>query len=702
MADAKLDIELRAKDEASRAIRNVGKAGEETAEKLNRGLIKSLIATGIKLAAIIGAARLAASGIRAITSDFGSAGDELNKLSEKLGVSVEDLSALKGEAELASIPFATMTTGVRFLAKNLVDFKRGAGEAKLAFEDLGLSASDFAGLGIQDVIGLLADRFAELKDGPEKTAAAMRIFGRAGADLIPFLNQGSEAIREQRKDIERLGGVLTKDQAQAATLYEDSMTRLTIASRGLRDEIGSKVVPVITGFTEGLLYLLRPAQEVEEEVERIAERVRGFTTDLRSFLDAAATARSQGDLVAEVEAVDTLVQEYERALERMEALNTNLVSFHEIAAQVPADQVEALRQQLAEMDALTEVRGPDGLTQITVSRAAAFEALRTVLGRLVKRQRELHDVEIPEQEAAEQAKVLAEERATAQEKFNASLAETKQSLRDEIALMKVGEGSRKAARVVLQAQRAAQKQGVELSKEEAAELLRLAQALDLVSRERKKAEVTPPDPTFLQALRGELTEIKKGLDDVAQRGREVAQDLVYALGSALDNGFFKVIEGGFESTRRLFKELLADILKGFAQIAARQATAGLISGAIGLVPGLAQGGIVPGNLKATVPVHAYQGGGVATSPQLALFGEGGGPGEAFIPLGPNRKVGVELRGEGGGSASNVNLTLNVQALDAQSFSTYLNRPQNVAMLKNLVVNAVNSDDGFHRAINRRR
>lgn len=55
-----------------------------------------------------------------------------------------------------------------------------------------------------------------------------------------------------------------------------------------------------------------------------------------------------------------------------------------------------------------------------------------------------------------------------------------------------------------------------------------------------------------------------------------------------------------------------------------------------------------------MPLQMYANGGVATSPQVAIFGEGTTP-EAFVPLPDGRSIPVTVSGQGGG----VNVTVNV-------------------------------------------
>jgi len=67
------------------------------------------------------------------------------------------------------------------------------------------------------------------------------------------------------------------------------------------------------------------------------------------------------------------------------------------------------------------------------------------------------------------------------------------------------------------------------------------------------------------------------------------------------------------------------------------------------VPTFAEGGVM--GPSGPIPMRAYAGGGVAHTPQLALFGEGSGP-EAFVPL-KGGAIPVQMNGNGGGTSVSV-------------------------------------------------
>lgn len=89
----------------------------------------------------------------------------------------------------------------------------------------------------------------------------------------------------------------------------------------------------------------------------------------------------------------------------------------------------------------------------------------------------------------------------------------------------------------------------------------------------------------------------------------------------------------------------------------------------GAIP-FANGGIMTG--KGSMPLKAYAKGGIANSPQLALFGEGS-MAEAFVPLPDGRSIPVTMRGDlsgaGGGGAPIVNINISVVEGDEQTASS---------------------------------
>jgi hypothetical protein len=75
------------------------------------------------------------------------------------------------------------------------------------------------------------------------------------------------------------------------------------------------------------------------------------------------------------------------------------------------------------------------------------------------------------------------------------------------------------------------------------------------------------------------------------------------------------------------------------------------------VAAFADGGIMTS--QGSVPLNAYANGGIANTPQVALFGEGRMP-EAYVPLPDGRSIPVTMKGgqpAGGGNSVTVNVSV---------------------------------------------
>jgi phage-related minor tail protein len=116
----------------------------------------------------------------------------------------------------------------------------------------------------------------------------------------------------------------------------------------------------------------------------------------------------------------------------------------------------------------------------------------------------------------------------------------------------------------------------------------------------------------------------------------------------------------FTKTGKLDFTAMADsIISDLIRIAIQQSVTRPLAQAMGLFS-FADGGIMSSAGK--VPVNAYASGGIANSPQLALFGEGR-MNEAFVPLPDGKSIPVSLQG-GGGGAVTINQPLVINAPNA--------------------------------------
>lgn len=139
----------------------------------------------------------------------------------------------------------------------------------------------------------------------------------------------------------------------------------------------------------------------------------------------------------------------------------------------------------------------------------------------------------------------------------------------------------------------------------------------------------------------------------------------------------KLTETALSETDNFTQLTSSTILQGFNAMLTN-ATAGLFTFAAALKSAelastigsaFANGGIMTSNGE--VNLHKYASGGIATSPQLALFGEGSMP-EAYVPLPDGRSIPVSFRGNGTGDSvggNNISIVINVSNTNNTSTET---------------------------------
>jgi len=223
-------IKLTAEDKTGRAFTSLRGRLSKTGKSL--GGLKMLA-----LAAMAGLGKLATSGL--------TAADEIDKLSKATGFSISALSELKHAADLSGVGFTELTTGMTKMQKSLDDADRGLSTAKDALDAMGLSIGDIKGLEPDRQFEIIAGAIAGIEDPTKKVATAMNIFGRAGAKLIPMLNEGEDGIKAMREEAVDLGGVLSQDMVDASADAKDAWARLKTAASGVVNKLTAALAPAL-------------------------------------------------------------------------------------------------------------------------------------------------------------------------------------------------------------------------------------------------------------------------------------------------------------------------------------------------------------------------------------------------------------------------------------------------------------------------
>lgn len=247
---------------------------------------------GTAFAAVAAAGAAAAVALGYAVKQAADHADQLSKTAQKIGVATEALSRLEWAAKLSDVSLEQLSTGLGRLSRNMLDVASGTtGPAKVAFDALGIAVTDATGQlrASDEVFAEIAEKFSLMEDGSTKTALAMSLLGRSGAEMIPLLNMGSKGLADMAAESDRLGQTISTETGRAAEEFNDNLTRLNAVMGGLVNRIMADVVPGLADLTATL---------ADPQFQKAASDTVGFFIGLVNVLAQAVTlARELADVL---------------------------------------------------------------------------------------------------------------------------------------------------------------------------------------------------------------------------------------------------------------------------------------------------------------------------------------------------------------------------------------------------------------------
>lgn len=246
-------------DEAEKSMQKTEKSAESVASKLG---------SGIKTAAKWGAGLVAAS-TAATTAIFGLAtkatetADEIDKMSQKIGISnkaYQEWSYVMGQN---GMDVSKLQTGMKTLVTQMDMASSGTKSATENFDKLGISIYDASG-GLKDQETILNETMhalADMENGTEKARLATELFGKAGIEMMPMLNQGSGAMDELTQRAHDLGLVMSDEAVSAGVVLGDTMDDVKKSFGMIGTQLGVAVMPLVQKFADKILNIMPVVQK---------------------------------------------------------------------------------------------------------------------------------------------------------------------------------------------------------------------------------------------------------------------------------------------------------------------------------------------------------------------------------------------------------------------------------------------------------
>lgn len=176
--------------------------------------------------------------------------DQTSKLSARLGMTYGEFSGLALAGDLAGVSMDTIAAAATKADVAFVKAAGGSATAVAAFERIGLSVDQLNGLSASERFDAIAQAISELPTEAERAAAAVQLFGRSGAQLLPLFAGGAEGIAQARAEAERFGLALTNAQGQDVEAMNDAFTRAQKAIQGVVQQVVAYLAPAVRSVTD--------------------------------------------------------------------------------------------------------------------------------------------------------------------------------------------------------------------------------------------------------------------------------------------------------------------------------------------------------------------------------------------------------------------------------------------------------------------
>ena len=198
---------------------------------------------GAGLAKVGAAISVAGAGLALAIREQINAADSMEEMSQKFGVPVEELSRLGYAAELNGVSLDLLGTSLGQLSKKMDEAMKG-GKAADLFDDLGIAVTDADGRmrSTEAVLSDISEVLSKMPPGAARTALAMKLLGKSGAQMMPMLEGGAESLRDLAAEAEAMGLVISADTAAAAGKFNENLDRLHKVASGLAMVIAARLL----------------------------------------------------------------------------------------------------------------------------------------------------------------------------------------------------------------------------------------------------------------------------------------------------------------------------------------------------------------------------------------------------------------------------------------------------------------------------
>jgi hypothetical protein len=254
-------------------LEKLGLAAKQTAGDVR-------VLTGLQLGtAFVSAVRAVATSFTQFTAGAAASIDSTSKLSRSLNVTFGELQRLQLAADLSGASSEQLANAFTRAQVTITKAAQGSPEAARGLRQLGLSIDELQGLSSTQQFQAIATAIAEIENPAQRAAAAVSIFGKSGAQLLPTFQELGANLQDADNFFSGFRSQLTATDAKGIENINDAFTRTQAAVTQTAALVLAKLEPALTAGA-------RAVQEFVQNLD-IDQAAAGVSRALESMSSAA-------------------------------------------------------------------------------------------------------------------------------------------------------------------------------------------------------------------------------------------------------------------------------------------------------------------------------------------------------------------------------------------------------------------------------
>lgn len=260
---------------ANKSIDTTTEKAEKSGSKVGSAFSKIAKGAAAVGTAVVAGATAVGTAAYKMAKDTSANADNVDKMSQKIGMSRKSYQEWDYVMSQNGMSVDKLQTGIKTLTSKMDAAKNGTSSATEAFKKLGVSVTNSDGSlrSQEEVFEETIKALQGMDNESERARTATELFGKAGVEMAPLLNQTAESTEALKNKAHELGMVMSDETIDSGVKFTDTMDTIKRSLGGLMNSLGGTVLPIVQSVLDLILSKLPAIQGLFGRLSPIIQKL---------------------------------------------------------------------------------------------------------------------------------------------------------------------------------------------------------------------------------------------------------------------------------------------------------------------------------------------------------------------------------------------------------------------------------------------